>query len=62
MPDSRSYAEQACRFSQLSDAATSDEERELLLSIAVGYLGLAKSAADVAIRAFVEAERAAASA
>ena len=56
MSDSRTYAEQACRFSQLSDAATSDEERELLLSIAVGYLGLAKSAADLAIRGFVATE------
>jgi hypothetical protein len=56
MSDSRTYAEQASRFSQLSDAATSDEERELLLSIAVGYLGLAKGAADTAIRGFVAAE------
>jgi len=45
MSDSRTYAEQACYFSQLSNTAPSAEERESYLSIAVGYLGLAKHAA-----------------
>jgi hypothetical protein len=45
MSDSRTYAEQACYFSQLSNAAPSAEERESYLSIAAGYLGLAKHAA-----------------
>ena len=50
MSASRIYAENACRFSQLSAAASSDEERELLLGLALGYLRLAKTAADLAIR------------
>jgi hypothetical protein len=45
MTDSRTYAERASRFSQLSEAARSKEEREAFLGIASGYLSLAKQAA-----------------
>ena len=45
MSDSRNYAERASRFSELSGAARSAEERESFLSIAQGYLRLAKHAA-----------------
>ncbi|HLZ75449.1 hypothetical protein [Phenylobacterium sp.] len=45
MFDARTYAERASRFSQLSGAARTPEERESYLSIAAGYLRLAKYAA-----------------
>jgi hypothetical protein len=45
MTDSRTYVEKACRFSQLSEAARSKEEREAFLGIAAGYQSLAKLAA-----------------
>jgi len=48
MSVTRTYAERACYFSQLSSAARSQEERESYLSIAQGYLNLAKQAARLA--------------
>jgi hypothetical protein len=42
MSDSRNFAEKACRFTQLSVVARSDEEREAFRGIAAGYLNLAK--------------------
>jgi hypothetical protein len=48
MSNSRIFAERACRFSQLSSVARSAEERESYLSIAQGYLRLAKQAAGAA--------------
>jgi hypothetical protein len=45
MSDSRKFAERACRFSQLSVVARSNEEREAFQGIAAGYLNLAKLAA-----------------
>jgi hypothetical protein len=58
MSDSRKFAERACRFSQLSVVARSDEEREAFRGIAAGYLNLAKLAAGVEHARGEEPERA----
>jgi hypothetical protein len=58
MSDSRKFAEKACRFSQLSVVARSDEEREAFRGIAAGYLNLAKLPAGAEYDGADEAERA----
>jgi hypothetical protein len=59
MSDSRKFAERACRFSQLSVVARSDEEREAFRGIAAGYLNLAKLAAGAEPAQAEELERSA---
>jgi hypothetical protein len=56
MTDSRTYAEKAGRFSQLSKAARSKEEREAFQGIAAGYLSLAEQAADASPEDVEDAE------
>ncbi|HXA40476.1 MAG TPA: hypothetical protein VNW53_15875 [Phenylobacterium sp.] len=45
MSSSRIYAERACHFSRLSDAARSDDERDSYRGIAAAFLERAKSEA-----------------